>query len=108
MPSYAHMFINTLNIYVRRVVQPPPDQQSYTRLGTFYFAMTDDEVNLAPLSQSPLLQRVGIKYRFEDGNSPTMEQWRKGRTTAYGQSELTKKGEVEEEVINGVVVKHYN
>lgn len=90
------------------VVQPPQDQQSYARLGVFYFAMSDDDVKLAPLSRSPILQRVGIKHRFEGENPPTMEQWRKSRTSAYGQSELTKKGEVEEEIINGVVVKHYN
>ncbi|KAF9451060.1 Clavaminate synthase-like protein [Macrolepiota fuliginosa MF-IS2] len=93
---------------IHRVVQPPPDQQSYTRLGAFYFAMSDDNIRLAPLTQSPVLQRVGVKRRFEDDKTPTMEQWRKGRTTAYGQSELTKNGEVEEEMINGVLVKHYN
>ncbi|KAF8177668.1 Clavaminate synthase-like protein [Pholiota molesta] len=77
---------------IHRVIQPPPDQQQYTRLGVFYFAMTDDNVKLAPLLESPVLQ-----------------QWRKGRTAAYGQSDLkpTEKG-VEEEIINGVVVKHYN
>ncbi|KAF5358211.1 hypothetical protein D9756_001600 [Leucocoprinus leucothites] len=93
---------------IHRVVQPPPDQQAYTRLGAFYFAMSDDDIKLAPLLQSPVLQRVGIKRRFEEDETPTMEEWRKGRTSAYGQSELTKKGQVEEEVINGVLVKHYN
>ncbi|KAJ3556971.1 hypothetical protein NP233_g11853 [Leucocoprinus birnbaumii] len=93
---------------IHRVVQPPPDQQTYTRLGAFYFAMSDDDIKLAPLMQSPVLQRVGIKRRFEDDKAPTMEEWRKGRTSAYGQSELTKKGQVEEEMINGVLVKHYN
>lgn len=39
-----------------------------------------------------------------------MEMWRKGRTSAYGQTDLKPSAEkgVEEEVINGVVVKHYN
>jgi hypothetical protein len=39
-----------------------------------------------------------------------MEVWRKSRTSAYGQSDLKSGSEegVEEEVINGVVVKHYN
>jgi len=93
---------------IHRVVQPPQDQQSYARLGVFYFAMSDDDVKLAPLLQSPILQRVGVKRSFEGENPPTMEQWRKSRTSAYGQSELTKKGAVEEEIINGVVVKHYS
>jgi hypothetical protein len=70
--------------------------------------MSDDDVKLSPLVQSPVLQRIGIKERFESDQTPTMEQWRKGRTAAYGKSELTKKGTVEEEIINGVLVKHYN
>ena len=97
---------------IHRVVQPPPDQRAYTRLGVFYFAMCDDAVRLAPLAASPVLQRVGIARRFADNEAPTMEEWRRGRTAAYGQSELKKAGAgeegVEEEVIGGVVVRHYN
>ncbi|KAJ7178169.1 Clavaminate synthase-like protein [Mycena filopes] len=97
---------------IHRVVQPPIDQQTHTRLGLFYFAMTDDAVKLAPLSASPVLQRAGIAQARlkDDAEAPTMEAWRKGRTSAYGQSQLkaTEEGKVEEEVINGVVVKHYN
>jgi hypothetical protein len=104
--DYVLIIIQYLLHY--RVVQPPPDQQSYNRLGAFYFAMSDDNIKLAPLTQSLVLQRVGIKRRFEDNEAPTMEEWRKSRTSAYGQSDLTKKGKVEEEVINGVLVKHYN
>ncbi|KIL66094.1 hypothetical protein M378DRAFT_429285 [Amanita muscaria Koide BX008] len=70
---------------IHRVIQPPPDQRSYTRLGVFYF---DDNVKLVPFTQSPVLQSVGIDKRFDDVEVPTMEQWRKGRTSAYGQSEL--------------------
>ncbi|PFH51150.1 hypothetical protein AMATHDRAFT_143235 [Amanita thiersii Skay4041] len=96
---------------IHRVVQPPPDQQQYARLGVFYFCLTDDDVKLAPLSQSPVLQRVGIKRRFSDEEAPTTEAWRRARTSAYGQSELkvaaTNKN-IEEEYINGVLVKHYN
>ncbi|ESK97388.1 hypothetical protein Moror_17819 [Moniliophthora roreri MCA 2997] len=103
---------------IHRVVQPPPDQRHATRLGVFYFCMTDDDIKLTPASggallDSPVLKRVGIKRRFEDKDAPTMEMWRKSRTSAYGQTELKasqKAGEesIEEEVINGVVVKHYN
>ncbi|KAI0767727.1 Clavaminate synthase-like protein [Fomes fomentarius] len=94
---------------IHRVVQPPADQRGCTRVGAFYFAMTDDDVVLKPLKESPVLQREGIVRRFEDESAPTTEQWRKARTSAYGKSDLKKKDErVEEEVINGVVVKHYN
>ncbi|KAJ7450797.1 hypothetical protein FB451DRAFT_715989 [Mycena latifolia] len=95
---------------IHRVVQPPADQQNCTRLGLFYFCMTDDDVKLVPFAESPVLKRVGIVRRCADEDAPTMEAWRKGRTSAYGQSQLkaTGEGAVEEEVINGVVVKHYN
>ena len=71
--------------------------------------MTDDNVMLAPLLESPVLQRLGDLKRFNGVDVPSMEVWRKGRTAAYGQSDLKPTGVgVEEELINGVVVKHYN
>ncbi|KAG6904254.1 hypothetical protein DXG01_011441, partial [Tephrocybe rancida] len=95
---------------IHRVVQPPKDQQQATRLGVFYFCRSDDDVTLAPLAASPVLKRIGITRRFEDSAAPTMEAWRKGRTSQYGRSDLTPSSEkgVEEETIAGVVVKHYN
>lgn len=94
------------------MVQPPSDQRQRTRLGIFYFCMADDDVRLAPLVASPVLQRVGIKRRFEkDEDAPLMVEYRKSRTAAYGKSELTrstKEKDVEEEVIEGIVVKHYS
>ncbi|KAI0943093.1 hypothetical protein AcV7_002333 [Taiwanofungus camphoratus] len=94
---------------IHRVVQPPKDQRGRTRLGAFYFAMPDDEVRLLPYAESPVLQKYGINRRCDDADAPTMEMWRRGRTSAYGQTELNKRdGGVEEEIINGVLVKHYN
>ncbi|KAF7367766.1 Clavaminate synthase-like protein [Mycena sanguinolenta] len=93
-----------------RVVQPPADQVGLPRLGVFYFSMANDDVKLVPHENSPVLQRVGIQRLCRDEDAPTMEEWRKNRTVAYGSSQLTagqEKG-VEEEIINGVVVKHYN
>lgn len=72
--------------------------------------MPDDDLKLVPYADSPVLQRVGITRLCEDDLAPTMEEWRKGRSVAYGRTELkvsTEKG-VEEEIISGVVVKHYN
>ncbi|KAF9078569.1 hypothetical protein BDP27DRAFT_1309807 [Rhodocollybia butyracea] len=74
--------------------------------------MGDDEVKLAPLTESPLLQREGVKRRFEkDEDAPSMGEWRKARTSAYGQTALRKSDKeerIEEEIVTGVVVKHYN
>jgi len=94
---------------IHRVVQPPSDQRGYTRLGIFYFALPDDDTKLVPFAESPVLQRVGIQRRWADADAPTAREWDGDRTRAYGQSELKvrEKG-VEEEIINGVVVKHWN
>ncbi|KIM34576.1 hypothetical protein M413DRAFT_190592 [Hebeloma cylindrosporum] len=46
---------------IHRVVQPPPDQQTYTCVGLFYFYTTDDNVKLAPLLESAVLQRLGSR-----------------------------------------------
>jgi len=94
---------------IHRVVQPPVDQRNRTRLGIFYFCMSDDQTKLVPFADSPVLKRAGISRRCEDDNAPIMEDWRKARTSAYGRSELKPAAEkgIEEEVINGVVVRHY-
>ncbi|KAJ7933067.1 Clavaminate synthase-like protein [Mycena leptocephala] len=94
-----------------RVIQPPADQINLPRLGVFYFSMANDDVKLIPHEESPVLQRVGIQRLCSNEEAPTMEDWRKNRTVAYGTSQLVRSAQekgVEEEVISGVVVKHYN
>ena len=96
---------------IHRVVQPPVDQRGRERLGVFYFSFPDEDVKLAPLVESPVLQREGVTRRFDDAEAPIVADWRTGRTVAYGKSELKKseeKPDIEEEYINGVLVKHYN
>ncbi|OBZ66835.1 1-aminocyclopropane-1-carboxylate oxidase 9 [Grifola frondosa] len=76
----------------------------YARLGLFYFTMPDDDVKIAPMTDSPVVQKHGIVGRFTNKDIMTMEQWRKARISAYGQSQLQKKENgTEEEVINGIV-----
>jgi isopenicillin N synthase-like dioxygenase len=95
---------------IHRVIQPPEDQRNYDRLGVYYFAMPDNDVRLHPCAESPLLQRVGIERQCPDEDAPLCETWRKGRTTTYGRTDLKKgmENNVEEEVVEGIVVKHYN
>ncbi|KAK0474635.1 Clavaminate synthase-like protein [Armillaria novae-zelandiae] len=64
---------------IHRVVQPPKDQRGHTCLGMFYFCMPDDNVKLLPLVDAK-------ECRFVDADAPTMEEWHKGRTAAYGKS----------------------
>ncbi|KAK7680300.1 hypothetical protein QCA50_016540 [Cerrena zonata] len=94
---------------IHRVIQPPVDQRGYTRLGAFYFSMPDDSTRLVPVMQSPVLQREGVNRRFAEEDAPSMVDWRKGRISAFGKTELKKREDGhEEEYINGVLVKHYN
>ncbi|TRM58072.1 hypothetical protein BD626DRAFT_586345 [Schizophyllum amplum] len=93
-----------------RVVLPPGDQRNIARLGVFYFAMANDKLKLSPHEESKVLQKLGIKRLCPPGQEPTMEEWRTRRTTTYGAVDLTqgKEKNVEEEIVHGVVVKHYN
>ena len=92
-----------------RVILPPSDQRNIARLGVFYFAMAADHMRLTAHEESEVLKRVGVRRLCPPGQEPTMEEWRRARTSAYGQTQLTRKGGgVEEEEIGGVVVKHYN
>ena len=94
---------------IHRVFQPPADQRGCTRLGLFYFCLANDDVRLVPRMESPVLQRVAITRKVPDEDAPTQEEYRVVRTRAYGLSQLQRKDAVvEEQVLAGVVVKHYN
>ena len=69
-----------------RVSSCPPDQAHEHRLTIGLFCAAKNEVSLAPLTQSPLLQREGFVDRFEAGEEsvgasqiPTAEEWRVAR-----------------------------
>lgn len=107
---------------IHRVTQPPPSQSNLARVGVFYFSMANDDVKLLPHTESPVLQRVGIKDVpgvkkagvGENGEEAvlTMEEWRRSRTRLYGRNKTVRKVEggldVEEEEIAGVKVTQYN
>ncbi|KAL0572717.1 hypothetical protein V5O48_009252 [Marasmius crinis-equi] len=96
---------------IHRTVQPPPDQRNVTRLGVAYFNHFDDDVKLVPV----VSQQADIKRGFEDDKALTVKEWRMRRTLGYGNTKTELKegamhgeSKVQEEVIGGVVVKHYN
>jgi hypothetical protein len=93
-------------------VQPPKDQRNVPRLGTFYFGKPNEEVKLAPLREESavLRDRWEIKPEYDPVDPPTMGLWGRERVKSYGQVKLQpgKEKGVEEEIIAGVVVKHYN
>ncbi|KAJ6608870.1 hypothetical protein B0H10DRAFT_2301342 [Mycena sp. CBHHK59/15] len=89
-----------------------------TKPGVRYATMTSSWLHMKKpgseeglLSSKPRLgRRLGIERLCEPKDAPTMEEWRKNRTIAYGSSQLRQGQEkgVEEEIISGVLVKHYN
>ncbi len=94
---------------IHRVVQPPADQRGYTRLGLLYFAYADADVRLVPSAESPVLQHVGIVRKCKDEDAPTMSMYSSMRASMYGNSATERKEDgVEEQIMSGVVVKHYN
>ena len=96
---------------IHRVVQPPPDQRGYTRLGLFYFAYSNGDVRLVPYADSPVLQRIGITRKYRDEDAPTMSQFSSIRASTYGNSEVEsqrKEDGIEEQNVRGVSVKYYD
>ncbi len=61
---------------MKSVTVPPPDQRHVDRLGLLYFSRPHNDVVLATVNESPVLQREGYtENEFEkSGNKvPTME-----------------------------------
>jgi isopenicillin N synthase-like dioxygenase len=100
---------------IHRVVAPPEDQAHYTRLGLFYFALFNKDVELRPLIESPVVKEAYKgKDFFKDAREkglpiPTAGMWEEQRVKAFGQSLATKRDDGhEEDVIAGVKVTLYN
>ncbi|KAI0790038.1 Clavaminate synthase-like protein [Abortiporus biennis] len=63
---------------IHRVAAPPVDQEDFDRLGLLYFSRPNNDVPLATVKESPVLQREGYTQNsFEKSGNPvpTMEQW---------------------------------
>lgn len=95
---------------IHRVIQPAMDQRGMPRLGVFYFGMTDDDVRLVPFAESPVFKHVEIQRKVDDSDALTMSEWRKGRAMSYGLKETKQAVDdsLEEQMVNGIVMKHYN
>ena len=66
-----------------------------------------DDVRIAPLLESPVVQREGITKSIT-GDPPRQETWRKNRAASYGVSQLQRAEDgTEYEIVNGVRVTHY-
>jgi hypothetical protein len=101
---------------IHRVVAPPEDQAHYDRLGLFYFALFNKDVELRPLLESEVVKEAYKGKDFwkevrEKGQPiPTAGKWEEERVRRFGQQHASKgeDGHEEDEVIPGVKVKLYN
>lgn len=91
---------------IHRVVAPPEDQAHYTRLGLFYFALFNKDVELRPLVESPIVKEAYKGKDFwkdarEKGLAiPTAGKWEEERVRRFGQQHATKRDDGHEEDVS--------
>lgn len=77
--TISHLTGGWLKSSVHRVVAPPEDQRDFKRTGLLYFARPHNETVLVPITDSPVLQKAGVKPRFE--KPVKMEEWVRAKQT---------------------------
>ncbi|KAF3400917.1 hypothetical protein DPV78_005756 [Talaromyces pinophilus] len=87
--TISHLTGGWLKSSVHRVVAPPEDQRQYKRTGLLYFARPHNKTVLEPITDSPVLQKAGVKPRFE--KLVTMEEWVRAKQTLQLNPEIAKK-----------------
>jgi isopenicillin N synthase-like dioxygenase len=87
--TISHLTGGWLKSSVHRVVAPPEDQRQYKRTGLLYFARPHNDTVLLPITDSPVLEKAGVKPRFE--KEVTMEQWVKAKQTLQLNPEIAAK-----------------
>lgn len=99
---------------IHRVIAPPKDQAHIDRLGVLYMVRLEDDTDLVPLKDSPVLQELGLvkdQVLGSDGKPIKAGEWVKQRiiknlgnsTTQDGDNEV---GDVE--IVKGVATKYYD
>jgi len=76
--ALSHLTGDFVKSTIHKVSAPPKDQQHVDRLGLLYFSRPHNDVALATIQESPVLQREGYTQNtFEKSGNPvpTMEQW---------------------------------
>lgn len=77
--TLSHLTGGYLKSSIHRVVAPPRDQWAYDRTGLLYFARPHSDTVLRPITDSPLLERAGVRPRFD--KEVTMAEWVKSKQT---------------------------
>ncbi|KAF2679695.1 Clavaminate synthase-like protein [Lentithecium fluviatile CBS 122367] len=102
--TISHLTGGWLKSSVHRVVAPPQDQRQYKRTGLLYFARPHNDTVLVPITDSPLLEKAGVRPGFD--GTVTMEEWVRAKQTLQLNPEIAKKrwaerGDGKVEVLKG-------
>ncbi|KAK5684326.1 hypothetical protein LTS10_004193 [Elasticomyces elasticus] len=116
--ALAAMTGGYLKSSVHRVHAPPDDQAHVDRLGVLYFARPNNHVILDPISNSPVLKRLGLESNdfTKIGQHLSMEEWVKLRQTQQQRRTKAPKiegtkyeyAEKELEILPGLAAKVYS
>ncbi|KZL65207.1 flavonol synthase (2OG-Fe(II) oxygenase) [Colletotrichum tofieldiae] len=99
---------------IHRVVAPPKDQSHIDRLGVIYMVRIEDDTDLVPIKESPVLQKFGLSdgaILGSDGKPVKAGDWVKERIikNISSTSQATGDNAVNDlEVIKGVKTKYFN
>jgi isopenicillin N synthase-like dioxygenase len=108
--TISHLTGGWLKSSVHRVVAPPEDQRQYERTGLLYFARPHNDTQLLPITDSPVLEKAGVKPRFD--KVVTMEEWVRAKQTLQLNPEIAAKrwaerGDGKVEVLGGFHDQRY-
>lgn len=116
--TYANNNILSLDGYLKssihRVVAPPKDQAHINRLGVLYMVRIEDDTDLVPISESPVLAKRGLvshKILGNDGKPLKAGEWVRQRVIKSLGATSTEAGDhavTDLEIVNGVKVTYFD
>jgi isopenicillin N synthase-like dioxygenase len=90
---------------IHRVVAPPEDQAHLDRHGVLYFVRPEDDTELVPLRDSPVLERLGYDQALDPATvGLTAGEWVRARVA----KNVSRVGREEEAIIKGVKARYYD
>ena len=90
---------------IHRVVVPPADQADVDRYGVLYFVRPEDDTELVPIKDSPVMNKLGYDKAMDEATvGLTAGEWVKARVA----KNVSKVGKEEESIIKGVKAKYYD
>ncbi|KAL5343254.1 putative 1-aminocyclopropane-1-carboxylate oxidase [Aspergillus crustosus] len=99
---------------IHRVVAPPKDQAHIDRLGVLYMVRIEDDCDLVPIHESPVLQENGLtenKILSSDGQPLNAGEWVKQRVIKNLGQSTREEGDNEVndvEILKGVKVTYFD